>query len=304
MRRYLGWALLIGALAVGTAASADPCTGPLPPSGATFSGRVAYIVDGDGLCVAVGPSPSEWVEVRLADFYAPELSGPGGEDAKVKLARVARGRQVECRAQKQSYDRVVAACTLNGVSLGTLMQQSGVNQGGRGWGRPQSWSGTSPKGDAASNPLGAAAVIALAMTIVGLTSYRRLRWLFRRSRYSRRPRMAAYRRKPQRAHARRSKSGSSGGRTRNVEKLPAQGGLSLAQHMQHPAASVHFRCAGCGHGYDVAAARVLERLMVRGLGNERTAVREVARAAERPCTRCGKMRWETRPGIGTQATHL
>lgn len=39
---------------------------------------MVYIADGDSLCVEVSPGPAGWVEVRLADFYAPELSEPGG----------------------------------------------------------------------------------------------------------------------------------------------------------------------------------------------------------------------------------
>jgi micrococcal nuclease len=69
---------------VATAAHADPCKaipdrGPMPAyptRGKTFSGPVVYIGDGDGLCVAVGQGPDAWVEVRLADFYAPDLSAP------------------------------------------------------------------------------------------------------------------------------------------------------------------------------------------------------------------------------------
>jgi endonuclease YncB( thermonuclease family) len=128
----------LGLLAA-TSAAADPCKA-VPDHGAApgdllrrpFTGRVAYVGDGDGLCVALGPSPSAWVEVRLADFYAPELSEPGGPDAKAALAGVAMGRTVTCRPVKQSYDRIVARCELAGRSLGDLMRAHGVREGGRG----------------------------------------------------------------------------------------------------------------------------------------------------------------------------
>jgi hypothetical protein len=42
---------------------------------------------------------------------------------------------------------------------------------------------------------------------------------------------------------------------------------------------------------------VVERLKARGLGDERTGIRAVASLAERPCARCGRMRWETRPAV-------
>lgn len=125
---------------VGTAALADPCTaipdkGPMPDylnRGAEFSGRVVYIADGDGLCVARGLTPDQWVEVRLQDFYSPELNAPGGQAAKQALSRVVAGRTVQCRADHRSYDRIVATCRLNGQSVGDLMRRAGVVEGGNG----------------------------------------------------------------------------------------------------------------------------------------------------------------------------
>lgn len=120
--------------------------------GAGFSGPVVYVGDGDGLCVDVGAiaklakgghsgisekssafTGSTWVEVRLADFYAPELHEAGGAQAKAALERIAKGRAVSCVADHRSYDRVVAVCQLQGRSLGDLMRASGVREAGRGW---------------------------------------------------------------------------------------------------------------------------------------------------------------------------
>ena len=121
-------------------AHADPCTaipdrGPLPGylrPGTPFSGPVVYVGDGDSLCVATGPGPGAWVEVRLGDFYAPELSQAGGREARAALAKIASGRRVECVADHRSYDRVVAVCRLQGVSLGVRMRAAGIAEGGRG----------------------------------------------------------------------------------------------------------------------------------------------------------------------------
>jgi len=100
--------------------------------GAAFAGPVTYVGDGDSLCVAVGPGPESWVEVRVEDFYAPELHAPGGEEAKAALARIAMGRTVTCVAGHRSYDRVVATCALRGRTLGDLMRAAGVPEGGNG----------------------------------------------------------------------------------------------------------------------------------------------------------------------------
>jgi micrococcal nuclease len=148
-RSAIGGAVIAAALAaIGSAALADPCKaipdkGPMPEylsHGATFSGRVIYVGDGDSLCVDVarknqGLSPRDWVEVRIANFYAPELGSSDGPPAKRALENVAMGRRAVCRAQHRSHDRVVATCTINGRDLADLMRRSGVREGGNGWGQ-------------------------------------------------------------------------------------------------------------------------------------------------------------------------
>src|SRR4051812_33280850 len=89
----LAAALGLAAAAVLTAAPAraDPCRAPLPRQGSTFAGDVRYIGDGDSLCVGPGPDPATWIEVRLADFYAPELHEEGGRAARDVLIRLTGG---------------------------------------------------------------------------------------------------------------------------------------------------------------------------------------------------------------------
>lgn len=135
-------ALIAAAVMVATPVLADPCKripdrGPMPSElapGRTFAGPVVYVGDGDSLCVETTPGKGGdgWVEIRLADFYAPELSEPGGRAARDGLAYIAMRRRVSCVAGRRSYDRVVARCTLNGTSLGDLMRRRGVDEGGRG----------------------------------------------------------------------------------------------------------------------------------------------------------------------------
>lgn len=114
-------------------ADRDACTAPLPPSGSTFTGIVRHVIDGDGFCVGESASPVDLIEVRLADFYAPELGAPAGREAKAALGDLALHHTVNCRAGKRSYDRVVSTCTIDGVSVGERMRELGINQGGRGW---------------------------------------------------------------------------------------------------------------------------------------------------------------------------
>lgn len=133
LRNLLGAAA--GALVLFAAgmALADPCEAPLPKSGERFSGPVRYVGDGDSLCLGTTSDPRGWIEIRLADFYAPELHADGGLAAKDLLSRVAMGRRLECVAEHRSYDRIVAACVLNGRPLGQLLRQAGGHQGGNGF---------------------------------------------------------------------------------------------------------------------------------------------------------------------------
>jgi micrococcal nuclease len=146
-------------LALAGPAMADPCKaipdrGPAPAflsPGRIFAGPVVYIGDGDSLCVDVGElressansgtkkatkivpfSGSSWVEVRVEDFYAPELHEPAGPAAKATLERLALGQRASCVASHQSYDRIVARCSIGGRDLGDLMRAAGVAEGGRG----------------------------------------------------------------------------------------------------------------------------------------------------------------------------
>ena len=128
-------------LGVASPVLADPCKaipdrGPMPAylaKGKTFSGPVTYIGDADSLCVAVGGrAPENLVEVRVANFYGPELNAPGGRAGKATLESIVKGRHVACTAGRRSYDRVVATCRIGGVSIGDLMRGAGVEEGGNG----------------------------------------------------------------------------------------------------------------------------------------------------------------------------
>jgi len=118
-----------------TPSRADPCEGALPRPGARFGGAVRYVGDGDSLCVGPEGKPERWIEIRLGDFYAPELDAPGGAAAKQRLARLALGKALSCRAGRRSYDCVIGFCTLGGRPLGALLRERGGTPGGRGWPR-------------------------------------------------------------------------------------------------------------------------------------------------------------------------
>ena len=137
-------ACAVFALACASPANADPCKaipdkGPSPSwlkAGANFQGTVRHIIDGDGLCVGIGPDPSTWIEVRLGDFDATELATYPGRQAKAVLSRIAEGRQASCKAVRgrsgrvRVHDRVIAVCRIGGISVGDAMRSAGIVEGG------------------------------------------------------------------------------------------------------------------------------------------------------------------------------
>lgn len=123
--------------ATATPASADPCKGSLPSqSGQQFTGSVRYIGDGDSLCVGSARDPNSWIEVRLADFDAPELHSPDGRLSQSLLRQVAFGQNVVCEARRGRsgrvivHDRVIAVCRVSGRSIGDLLRARRAPEGG------------------------------------------------------------------------------------------------------------------------------------------------------------------------------
>ena len=118
-------------------AKADPCEGHLPSAaGQKFEGLIRYVGDGDSLCVGQAADPRTWIEVRVADFNAPELHAPEGRRAKMLLEQVAFGRRAQCEARRGrsgrviSHDRVIAVCRVDDQSIGDLLREHRAPEGG------------------------------------------------------------------------------------------------------------------------------------------------------------------------------
>ncbi|WP_300578635.1 nuclease [Phenylobacterium sp.] len=133
---FLAFGVLILSLTA-TPARADPCEGRLPSrAGEPFSGTVRYVGDGDGLCVGRSGDPDTWIEVRLADFDAPELNARDGRRSKALLEQVAMGQPVTCEARRGRsgrvivYDRVIAVCRVRGRPIGDLLRALRAPEGG------------------------------------------------------------------------------------------------------------------------------------------------------------------------------
>lgn len=71
-------------------------------------------------------------------------------------------------------------------------------------------------------------------------------------------------------------------------------GVPLRHYRQH-GAGVEAHCNRCALTKTFDLEKVIAGLKARGLGDESTGVRQVARTFSKPCERCGAKAWTTRP---------
>lgn len=101
------------------------CRAPSPEAGGSFTGPVLQVIDGRTLCVALGPTPDQWVRVRLADVH--DRHGRGA------LMAAAFAKDVICTARGRDSQGVLARCEFNGQALGALAADAGIKADGQHW---------------------------------------------------------------------------------------------------------------------------------------------------------------------------
>lgn len=115
------------ALSAAGAAQAAVCRGEAPVGAAELRGPVLHVLDGERLCVALGPDPAQWVALRLAD--APP-SRDGGRGA---LMAASFGQDVTCRLIGRGEDDVVAVCRTPRGSIGPRLAAPKIVRAGQTW---------------------------------------------------------------------------------------------------------------------------------------------------------------------------
>lgn len=125
--------LILAALSIASPAMAQDCQ--MPRARESFSGTVVRVIDGDTIRLRTANCSA--LQVRLADFSAPERNEFGGSAATFALRAIATGRPAYCTSVRgrngsyRSYGRQIAICRINGVSLGDSLRAAGVMEGGR-----------------------------------------------------------------------------------------------------------------------------------------------------------------------------
>jgi hypothetical protein len=117
------------ALAVSGGAFAGVCQGQAPPAHVTFRGPVLHVLDGEHVCVALGPDPTQWVPLRLADM-PPSLQPGAGRQL---LMAASFGQDVTCQVHEADAHGAVGICTVDGRSVASMLRSPAIIQAARSW---------------------------------------------------------------------------------------------------------------------------------------------------------------------------
>lgn len=115
----------------GAAKAETPCQGASPVVGAEIHGPVLQVLDSERLCVALGPTPDQWVEVTLAP--EPLRKTTAHPANRGSLMAVAFAQNITCKIVDMTNGRPVAACRLDDQSVRALTREPTAYTAGQAW---------------------------------------------------------------------------------------------------------------------------------------------------------------------------
>ncbi|CAN5408005.1 hypothetical protein BH10PSE3_BH10PSE3_42930 [soil metagenome] len=127
-----GWTVLGGtalttvALMVAAPALAQTCRGPTPAIGQTVKGPVMHVLDGGTLCVAQGPTPDQWIPLRISSAVA---TLPADRE---RLMATAFAQSLTCTITGGGPVKV-ATCTVSGRPLDALLAEPATITQAKAW---------------------------------------------------------------------------------------------------------------------------------------------------------------------------
>ena len=126
---------LMGAMSLmavaGAAKAETACQGAAPALGAEIHGPVLQVLDSERLCVALGATPDQWVEVALApEPLQKTATYPANRGS---LMAVAFAQNVTCRIVDVAGGLPVAACRLDDQSVRALTREPAAYTAGQAW---------------------------------------------------------------------------------------------------------------------------------------------------------------------------
>lgn len=127
-----GWArsgaatIGLAVLAFGAPVLAQTCRAAAPATGQTISGPVMHVIDGRTLCVAQGPTPDQWIPVRISSALA---LLPTDRD---RLMAAAFSQSLTCRITGGGAVKA-AACTVAGRPLDDVLAEPATITQAKAW---------------------------------------------------------------------------------------------------------------------------------------------------------------------------
>lgn len=127
-----GWArsgaaaIALAALAFCAPALAQTCRAPAPAAGQIVSGPVLHVIDGRTLCVAQGPTPDQWIPLRIAPGV------PALPADRQRLMAATFSQSLTCKITGGGPVKT-ATCTLAGRPLEALLSEPAAITQAKTW---------------------------------------------------------------------------------------------------------------------------------------------------------------------------
>jgi hypothetical protein len=102
------------------------CRAPAPAAGQIVSGPVLHVIDGRTLCIAQGPTPDQWIPLRVAP-PAPALPVD-----RQRLMAAAFSQSLNCKVTGGGPVKT-ATCTLAGRPLDALLTEPATITQANAW---------------------------------------------------------------------------------------------------------------------------------------------------------------------------
>jgi hypothetical protein len=116
----------LAALTLAGPALAQTCQAPAPAVGQTVSGPVLHVMDGRTLCIARGPTPEQWIPLRISP---PAFALPVDRE---RLMAAAFSQSLTCTITGRGLVKT-ATCTLAGRPLQALLTEPATVTQAKAW---------------------------------------------------------------------------------------------------------------------------------------------------------------------------
>jgi hypothetical protein len=116
----------LAALAFCAPALAQTCRAPAPAAGQIVSGPVLHVIDGRTLCVAQGPTPDQWIPLRIAPGV------PALPADRQRLMAATFSQSLTCKITGGGPVKT-ATCTLAGRPLEALLSEPAAITQAKTW---------------------------------------------------------------------------------------------------------------------------------------------------------------------------